>query len=458
MQQHHTHQKPRPIPTEGAGKLAVHNRSARPSAAWPSSDSATGGQMSISPPSKVKSSQELSPRPLASGIDTLYLSIDVKWPSPGFFSYLSALKIKAEQATAPVPGQLADWPFLIQPFGRRGYEWLLDGREFTWRVGNWLKPQTRPSVIVEIRSETLWHLGARQAVERVLSLLNIASRSDLANPTIEAIKVSRADLCLDLLLNGAEWSLELLPSIVCRAQNFRPFLKGETLTGVGIGSGNLSARLYDKPLEIRVKSGKEWMFDIWGIKEIPEGQKVIRVEFQMLREVLKELDIDSQEDLFRLESNAWAYCTQKWLKLQDRPGTHHTQRETLPWWGIVQGGYQGAQGAFPLVRCKAVKANQTQLIRQAYGLLASLTAIQMEETGENAAATANLNDCLSAVFETVGLVGENNDFGKRVDQKRAHYHRSEAKANQAQKQRREFGLLNNIEGADTPKGGIDANN
>jgi len=33
------------------------------------------------------------------------------------------------------------------------------------------------------------------------------------------------------------------------------------------------------------------MFDIWGLKEVPEGKKIIRIEFQMRREVLKQLGL-----------------------------------------------------------------------------------------------------------------------------------------------------------------------
>ena len=147
-------------------------------------EDALGGRMSISPPAKVTTTLLENIHPLASGIDTLYLAIDILWPSPAFFTYLRHLQSIASETETAAPGQVADWIFTVQPYGRRGYEWLLESCEFTWRVGSWIKPQTRPSVIVEIRSETLWHLGARQAVDRVLSLLNFASMSDFSNPTI----------------------------------------------------------------------------------------------------------------------------------------------------------------------------------------------------------------------------------------------------------------------------------
>ena len=407
-----------------------------------------GGQPSISPPAKVK-----TPSPLASGIDTLYLAIDLEWRRPEYLAALGVLKAEAVAKTDPRPGMMADWPFLLQPFGRRGYEWLLDGREFSLRIGDWLKPQSRPSVIAEIRSETLWHMGAERAVDRILTLLRHESGHQLDHPTIKAVKVSRVDFCLDLLLPAGFWSLALLDNLVCRAKDVRPYLKSGTLTGIGIGSGPLSARLYDKPLEIRTKSKKDWMFDIWKLPEVPEGFQVIRVEFEIHREVIKQLGIEGPEELFLLQRNAWSYCTQSWLKFQDRPGTHHTQRETLPWWETVQNGYQGAQAAHPLVRGKAMRSNRTQLIRQAYGLLSSLTALDLEDQGEDMAVAGDMHTCLSAVFESVGLLGEYNDFAEKVLNKRARYHRTRQKEEELLLLRRELGFINQTKEGQKPKGG-----
>ena len=80
------------------------------------------------------------------------------------------------------------------------------------------------------------------------------------------------------------------------------------------------------------------MFDIWGIEQIPPGMKIIRIEFQLRREAIKSLLIDQVIDLFEFEQ-VRVYLTD-WLKFQDRPGEHHTQRTTLEWWKKVQNGYQ----------------------------------------------------------------------------------------------------------------------
>lgn len=384
----------------------------------------TGGQTSNSPPSKVKLLSELLPRFLASGIDTLYLAIDIEWASPSFLAYLGDLKHQAINADSEVAGKMADWPFVMRPFGRRGYEWLLDGAEYSFRVGDWLMPISRPSVMLEIRSETIWHHGPREAVERALTLLRAVSAHDLSQPTIKTVKLSRVDLCTDFLFHQDLWSPELLSSLVCRATNIKQFHKNSTFTGFVVGTGAILARLYDKGMEIKTVSKKFWMFDIWKLAEIPAEHRAIRVEFQLGREVIKELGIGTPDDLFRLEANAWAYCTQNWLKFQDRPGCHHNQRTTLPWWIVVQCSFKGAQAASPLIRHKIFNGKIEQLYRQAYGLLSTITALHQEACDESPHAPADLYACNQALFEASGLVDGKCDFKERVHLKRARYHRA----------------------------------
>jgi hypothetical protein len=59
------------------------------------------------------------------------------------------------------------------------------------------------------------------------------------------------------------------------------------------------ARLYDKVIEIETKSKKTWMYGIWKMEGPPKNGRVIRVEFQLRREVLRQLAIDTVWQLFK---------------------------------------------------------------------------------------------------------------------------------------------------------------
>ena len=247
-----------------------------------------GGQTTISPPAKVKTETSEDFLILASGIDSLNLAINVNWGTspPALFLHLGNLKERAQENGSEIGGSIKSangteiWKFTIPPFGTKGYEWILNGKDFTFKIGSWLKPNSMPSILAEIRSETLWNLGAKEAVRFILQLLFDQGGKGIT------IKPSRVDLCVDFLAPTSFWKMDLINNRITRAKYAAPHLHSRKLTGISIGKGKLSARLYDKPLEIRQKSKKFWMFDIWGLENVPEGKIIIRVEFDQVQKLL----------------------------------------------------------------------------------------------------------------------------------------------------------------------------
>jgi hypothetical protein len=221
---------------------------------------------------------------------------------------------------------------------------------------------------------------------------------------------------------------------VTRASDFAPYYRFKKLTGIRIGKGVISARLYDKPLEIQQQSRKVWMFDIWGLNEVPEGKKIIRIEFQLRREVLRDLKIKNIDDLFQKIDGAWAYCTKSWLKFQDRPGLHHTQRTTFDWYEEIQNGFAGVQGAEPLVREKAVRIDKQRLVQQANGLIIAIHAIDQEEKNADLNATVNINDCVISYVEELNKHHLSpSEIQEKVTRKRAKYHREKPLTEEGQR-------------------------
>ena len=393
--------------------------------------------MTISPPAKVKPEEGFSPEVLASGIDSLVLAINVEWSRDSLFLYLAKMKAlakeKAQQQTVILKARknIGEMPIYIQPHGTNGYEWLLSNNICTLLIGKSLTPGSRPSLMAEIRSETLWRVGVKETIAALLSILENYGAEKIL------IKPSRVDLCLDLLMDEKQWDKSLIDFRVTRAQHSGLFFHKKDMTGISIGRGKISARLYDKPLEIKQKSKKTWMYDIWKICDVPDGKKIIRTEFQLRREGLKSLGVETIEDVFKFKDNIWAYCTQKWLKFRTNPGKHHTQRKNLPFWDVVQSGFAGEQGPEPLIRAKALKTNKKQLYSQAYGLLTSLVAIHAEEQDLDINYQASLADALDAVFSAQEITDEKHaDFSKSTREKRGKYSRAFQKQEEKFAQRR----------------------
>jgi hypothetical protein len=321
-------------------------------------------------------------RQLSSGIDSLYISLDVLWKNDRFFNILKKVKKDAIESGHELPITIDytgndSFLFSVNPYGTRGYEWLLTSKDIVLKIGNWMEPISRPSMTVEFSSEGLWKYGVHEMYELIIKMI------DLCDGKVLSSKVSRVDLCKDVLIDSEIWKDSYLREfIVSRAEKQQIFFNGKILETFNVGSpdADIKARLYDKPREIKSKSKKYWMFDIWKIseKDIPEDKKIIRIEFQIRREVIKELQAGSVPELLKNSERVWNYCVSKWLQFKDNPGLHADQRKTLDWWEDIQNSFLGSISHEVAIREKSLKVDQDQLNNQVKGLLSSIVAIQLE--------------------------------------------------------------------------------
>jgi hypothetical protein len=378
---------------------------------------------------------------LTSGIDSLVLSANLEWRNDLFFRSLSKAKEMAAKDEAEVPVVLQTVNksdisvFNVRGHGKQGYEWLFGNHDYVIKLTKSMKPGSRPSAMVEIRSETIWRLGIIEAVDRILQLLNGVGAHVLE------VKASRADLCLDILLPESFWRYSMLNHLVTRATYDNAHRKHRKFNGLTVGKGILTCRIYNKGQEISTVSHKDWMLDVWELQSIPETAIAARVEFQLRRESLTELGIDTVWSLFNHGRNLWGYCTQKWLKLVDNAELHHTQHDSLPWWKTVQESWLHGPKSHPLIRAKSIKIDKRALAQQMLGHLSSLIAID-DETGDiSADRTIELSDHISKVEECAELISmDSKKLGKRVTRKLAKYVRTAEKLRKAELQRKELGL------------------
>jgi len=388
-------------------------------------DVSKGGWNSITPPAKISLEDENKLKVLTSNIDTLVLSIDIAWQNNTFFKKLSDVKklAKYKKKELPISFKIPDlkdeYIFNIKEYGAKGYEWILTNQEYSLLIGNWERPQSRPSILITFRSETLWRKGLYEAVLFIMTFL------EKCGGKLKEPKVSRIDLCIDVLFPKSLWNIGLIEKKVTRASDTAIYISNKSITGISIGKGQISARLYDKPLEIKQKSnGKVWLYDIWKIKEIPEDFKIIRIEFQLRRETIKELRILTMNNLFNHLQDIWAYCTEKWLKFQDNPGKQSHQRKTYTWWKTIQNSFLNIQDGVPLIRCKAVNVDKTAIAQQILGLMSSYAAVETNSYSALADHECTLSKTFVAFKDHTfihNLMG--HPFKDRVINKKAKYQR-----------------------------------
>lgn len=332
----------------------------------------SGGLTTNSPPSNI---QTLSPRIFASGVDSLELTSDVTWTNPAFFDELEELKTEAaERGKYPTIDLKNENPddacmLYVHGYGSGGYNLLLTGPEYTIKLGGPQPDEYRPNVFASIRSELLHGSGVGKAVDRLTRLI------EFYGGTIHGWKVSRADVFTDILVDEKLWTREMQDLLVTRARYISSHTSGTRFTGFSIGKGKISARIYDKLQEIIDKSKKFWMYKVWNLHAVPEGSRIIRVEFQLRREKLKDLDIDSVSDLKIKAANLWGYCTQDWLTMKDEPEKQHHRRKIVPWWLCVQNGFCGFQQPTPQIPTRAVNQNRDRLATMMMGFCTSLMSV-----------------------------------------------------------------------------------
>jgi hypothetical protein len=358
----------------------------------------------------------------------------VTWISEGFFDQLENIQKEAKTLGEPIDGMLINsdsddswddsWGFKMLTHGNRGYAFILVANDFTFKIAKIEDPGTMPNVLVEIRSETLWTLGIKEAVNRIKKIINWYARST------NKIKPSRVDLCVDLEMPEEEWSIELKKKRVCRTLKIHCIegKEGEKdiLETMIIGVGDLTARIYDKEKEIREHSGKYWMYELWGIEKAKEGTKIIRVEFQIRRPILKTFGIDDIEDLYREMNALWAYLTQNWLKFLKKPEKNKGRQRVHPWWKAVQGGFGVVCKPSERIRHIAIRMEQDQLTKRSLTFLENLMASEIAATRMPKDAEYTLEDSWKLLVWQRNRMGLNDvEFSNNVKKKVVNYQRQD---------------------------------
>jgi len=261
---------------------------------------------------------------LRTGIDSLYLS----YPGSTFTEAairLDALKKLAQsddlERSALAQLDLADHLLQVHDRGNRHFQYILTDNCYRIEIAG-LAAKSLPLAYARLSSELLTLSGARVAEKGLYSIISKLGQLE------GSARVSRVDLCVDFITS---YPLESVSECdwVTRAKVLDRFSVNRAFSGWAIGPGGvISARLYNKTLEIE-KSGKTYLFPIWGKAGWRPEQTVWRLEFQLRRSVLKELGVSSFEDLLPRCGGLWRYATESWLRLS-QSGDASKSRKDLP--------------------------------------------------------------------------------------------------------------------------------
>jgi len=244
------------------------------------------------------------PRELASGIDTLIISLR------GVLSEELAMALSEAKATAlelqsPVDISIGGSMWQLQS-GRFGmYPYSLKHEYGLLGITDSLH---LPTMRWQPRAEVLHAIGAGSIASWLM---------DIAEAEIGPVvaSVSRLDIHADF--QGLFLSPEDKESFVCLARSCVANWDEGVFSGFTFGSRrskSMLARLYDKSLEISKKGGTYW-YDIWGPSWEPD-ETVWRIEFEFHRSFLRKFGITTLGEAFQSVGGLWKYATNDWLSLR----------------------------------------------------------------------------------------------------------------------------------------------
>jgi len=310
-------------------------------------------------------------RVLRCGVDSLYLSYRGRL-SEAWEKRLRALKLTAQSPEAAEAAQaqvkIGEHLFEVLDKGSRHFAYVLIDNWFRLEISG-RDAERLPLAHVKFPSEllTLYPLvEVEKAARFVVATLGRVEGSAI---------VSRIDLCVDVATGFPmnSWPIE---AWVTRAHRIDPHYVQGRFSGWSIGSGgSIVCRLYDKTLELQRKP-REYLTALWRETGWDGSTPVWRLEFQFRRAPLKELGINSPEDLPAVLAALWRYAMTEWLRLTE-PSVGDQSRSRWPTHPLWEAFASVAWGTIstPLKRVRIERIPHDEvLFQQGLGALSSFMA------------------------------------------------------------------------------------
>ena len=301
---------------------------------------------------------------LASGVDMLVLSGRAIVPK-SVLDRLEYCRTVAQDQGAPCSIRILDAEFGVagQAWGK--YRFRLEHPDGLVGI---TESSSLPAVRVQIRSAFLHGAGAENALDWFTSRL-----TEFIGPI--RWNVSRVDLHADL--HGWDLQPEDRDAFVCRATDWVTYGTGGDWTGFGFGSrstNTISARIYDKTVEIAKKGGYLWPL-VWGDAFDPD-RRVVRVEFEFGRQALREYGIESPWEALASAGGLWASVTRDWLTHRTPTGDGTRSRWPFSeyWQSVQRARLAGGAVGIERVTAAAKRAAYRTIIQGLGGYLVSLGA------------------------------------------------------------------------------------
>jgi len=203
-------------------------------------------------------------------------------------------------------------------------------------------------------------------------------------------QLSRADMAMDVLLPelSADWLLRVLvvspDMVVTRGRDRGVYARGSRFTGWHVGRGEIRLRCYDKAFEAAAHRDLVDWLGRWSLDGVPDGFRVVRLEWQLRRDFLRSRGVATLDDLLAGASNILRYLMGEWFRLAGPASGKFHKRPTLPEWSALlelfaAGVFAGADGGLKVRRVPRI--DPAFMLAQAMGCLRHVAALASLEDG-----------------------------------------------------------------------------
>lgn len=325
---------------------------------------------------------------------------------------------------------IADQTFLVLPAGakvgsKRGkayFRWQLQSS-----MGYLLQLMnvpafkgTMPNAKLIATSSVMMRLGIDGVSQQAFEAIRAMGAQLVCN------KVSRVDACCDLPGRSVAPLKSAYESdhVICRADfndvhgaemhvvesDYSMYRIRHEATSFNVGRGDVRIRIYDKVRECKFDLEKlELLIRCrWGM--FPK--RAIRAEYQLRRQKLKQLGVDSLADWIEKRAAIVRYLTHSWFRLTDGPvdRKHPDRMPILPEWREVQEGFAAWTGAGPMPELEPIESQAMppeHYVKSIIGLFVSLFARTGVSIDGN---EAYFQECLSRILDEI----ERRDMASEV--------------------------------------------
>jgi hypothetical protein len=259
--------------------------------------------------------------------------------------------------------------FQLLQNGSKGYAYILHNDAYEVKLAQARsKSENIFPCFIKIKQEYLWSKGVQASWDIMKEWLtkNIGE--------IKTTKVSRIDICChtdELQLKDTD--IDTFEGRYRTDTIYRHKRQIATMCFGSRSTGTLLCRIYDKTLEVTQKKQKMWFFDVWHKKGL-NLNNVWNIEFEINREFLKEIKLDSIEDVLGNLKSLWQYCTATWLQKKVLDATRIERCSLDPRWESIQKAFDSFEGKTLVTREQQQEASALALIPGTIGNITSFAA------------------------------------------------------------------------------------